>query len=406
MRTEYFSIALRNLRRRGIRSWLTLLGVVIGIIAVVSLISLGDGLKLAVNSQFGISSTEIITIQAGGMSGYGPPGSGVVNPLTESDAEAIEKLDKVQYTIPRRIETLRLEYNNKLVIGFGTDVPEGEKEKLMYATTDIKAEYGRLLQDGDTNKIVIGHDMADKDKNGFEKEIAVGDSINIQNKDYRVVGILKKQGSFIWDKIILMKTPEIKSLLNLGEEVDLIAAKVVSKDIITQAKEDIEKLLRNRRDVKVGKEDFEVSTPEAALATVNSILTGVQIFIALIAAISIFVGAIGIVNTMTTSVMERTKEIGIMKAIGAKNSDIFFQFFIEAGMLGLVGGLIGVTLGLSIGFIGIQGINAFVGSQNPFQINWILAIATLLGSFLIGSIAGIAPAMKAANMNPVEALRK
>jgi putative ABC transport system permease protein len=95
-----------------------------------------------------------------------------------------------------------------------------------------------------------------------------------------------------------------------------------------------------------------------------------------------------------------------MKAIGAKNSDIFFQFFIEAGMLGMVGGIIGVSLGLGIGFVGIQGINSFIGSQNPFEINWILAIATLIGSFLIGSIAGIAPAMKAANMNPVEALRK
>lgn len=406
MRAEYFSIAIRNLRRRGIRSWLTLLGVVIGIIAVVSLISLGDGLKAAVNSQFGVSSTEIITIQAGGMSGYGPPGSGVVNPLTESDAEAIEKLDKVQYAIPRRVETLSTEYNNRLVIGFGTDVPEREREKFMYETIDVEAETGRLLQDGDTNKIVIGHDLADKDKNGFGKTITVGDSITILNKDYRVVGILKKKGSFIFDKIILMKTPEMKNLLKLGEDVDLIAAKVISKDLVSQAKEDIEKLLRDRRNVKKGQEDFEVSTPEAALSTVNSILTGVQIFIALIAAISIFVGAIGIVNTMTTSVMERTKEIGIMKAIGAKNSDIFFQFFIEAGMLGMVGGLIGVTFGLLIGFIGIQGINVFIGSQNPFEINWSLAIFTLLGSFLIGSIAGIAPAMKAANMNPVEALRK
>jgi len=406
MRAEYFSIAIRNLRRRGIRSWLTLLGVVIGIIAVVSLISLGDGLKAAVNSQFGVSSTEIITIQAGGMSGYGPPGSGVVNPLTESDAEAIEKLDKVQYAIPRRVETLSTEYNNRLVIGFGTDVPEREREKFMYETIDVEAETGRLLQDGDTNKIVIGHDLADKDKNGFGKTITVGDSITILNKDYRVVGILKKKGSFIFDKIILMKTPEMKNLLKLGEDVDLIAAKVISKDLVSQAKEDIEKLLRDRRNVKKGQEDFEVSTPEAALSTVNSILTGVQIFIALIAAISIFVGAIGIVNTMTTSVMERTKEIGIMKAIGAKNSDIFFQFFIEAGMLGMVGGLIGVTFGLLIGFVGIQGINAFIGSQNPFEINWGLAIFTLLGSFLIGSIAGIAPAMKAANMNPVEALRK
>jgi len=406
MKAEYFSLAIRNLRRRGIRSWLTLLGVVVGIIAVVSLISLGDGLKLAVNSQFGVSSTEVITVQAGGLNGYGAPGSGVVDPLTEDDSEAIEKLDKVQYAIPRSIETIRLEYNNKLVIGFCTDVPDGEKEKFMYENVDIEALSGRLLQDGDTNKIVIGYDMANPDKNGFGKAVSVGDRLTINDKDYRVVGILKKKGSFIWDKIILIKNSEMKNLLNLGKDVDIIAVKVVSKDFVKQAREDIEKLLRQRRDVKVGQEDFEVSTPEAALSTVNSILTGVQIFIALIASISIFIGAIGIVNTMTTSVLERTKEIGIMKAIGAKNSDIFFQFFVEAGMLGAVGGIIGITVGLLIGFVGIQGINAFIGSQNPFNISWMLVSATLIGSFLIGSIAGIAPAMKAANMNPVEALRK
>ncbi|MEI7719413.1 MAG: ABC transporter permease [archaeon] len=406
MKIDYFFIALKNLRRRGLRSWLTLLGVVIGIIAVVSLISLGDGLKMAVNSQFGISTTEVITVQAGGISGYGPPGSGAVNPVTIKDAEAIEKLDKVQYTIPRRVKSLELEYNNKLVIGFGTDVPEGEKEKFMYSTVDITAKSGRLLQDGDTNKIVIGHDLADTTKNGFDKPLSVGDNLKVNGKDYRIVGILEKKGSFIWDKIVLIKSPEMKSLLNLNDDVNIIAVKVISKDLMAQAKLDIENLMRKRRNVKIGHEDFQVSTPEAELATVNSILTGIQIFIALIAGISIFVGAVGIVNTMTTSVLERTKEIGIMKAIGAKNSDVFFQFFIEAGMLGLVGGIIGVSIGALIGFAGTQGINSFIGSQSPFNINWILILATLVGSFVIGSISGIAPAMKAANMNPVEALRK
>ena len=142
------------------------------------------------------------------------------------------------------------------------------------------------------------------------------------------------------------------------------------------------------------------------LSAVNSVLAGIQIFIVLIASISIFVGAIGIVNTMTTSVLERTKEIGIMKAIGAKNSDIFFQFFIEAGLLGFVGGVVGALIGLGIGFVGIQGINAFIGAQTPFNPNYMLLFGTLLGSFVIGSVAGIAPAMKAARLNPVEALRK
>ena len=126
----------------------------------------------------------------------------------------------------------------------------------------------------------------------------------------------------------------------------------------------------------------------------------------LIASISIFVGAVGIVNTMTTSVLERVREIGIMKAIGARNSDIFLQFFIESGMMGLIGGVIGAALGILMGFVGITVIHAFLGTQDGFSINLFLVFATLIGSFVIGAIAGISPAMKAANMNPVEALRK
>jgi putative ABC transport system permease protein len=104
--------------------------------------------------------------------------------------------------------------------------------------------------------------------------------------------------------------------------------------------------------------------------------------------------------------MERVKEIGIMKAIGAKNSDIFFQFFIEAGLLGFVGGVIGVLVGTGLGFLGIQGINSFIGASTPFNLNIFLIVGTLFGSFLIGSVSGISPAMMAAKLNPVEALRK
>ncbi len=406
MKSDYYVLAIKNLRRRGIRSWLTLLGIIIGITAVVSLISLGDGLKLAVNSQFGISATEVITVQAGGVSGYGPPGSGVVNPLTEQDTEAIEKLSSVTMAVSRSVETIKAEYNKKLVIGFATNVPLGEKEKFFYKNTELTAMEGRVLHAGDTTKVVIGHDLADGDKNGFGKSIEVGDSITLAGKDFRVVGILNKKGSFIWDKIILLDENALKELLNLGDEIDLIAVQVKNKDLMDVAKTEIEKLLRDRRHVKVGEEDFEVSTPQAALETVNSVLAGVQIFVALIASISIIVGAIGIVNTMTTSVLERVREIGIMKAIGARNSDIFFQFFIEAGLLGFVGGLIGVSLGMLIGFAGTQGINSFIGASTSFQPNYILLASTLIGSFILGSVAGIAPALRAAYLNPVEALRK
>jgi len=139
--------------------------------------------------------------------------------------------------------------------------------------------------------------------------------------------------------------------------------------------------------------------------TVNSVLGGVQAFIIIIASISILVGALGIVNTMTTSVLERRKEIGIMKAIGAKNSQVFMQFFFESGMLGFIGGLVGVILGTLISVGGIIGINGFIGSELALSIDFVLIGGALVGSFLIGAIAGIAPAMQAAKQNPVEALR-
>ena len=141
------------------------------------------------------------------------------------------------------------------------------------------------------------------------------------------------------------------------------------------------------------------------LSTVNQILAGIQAFIVLIAFVSILVGAIGIINTMATAVLERRKEIGIMKAIGARNSDIFTQFLIEAGLLGLVGGLLGVLAGLGISYLGILGINNFTGSSVKPAINFTLVLGSLFGSSLIGAISGLAPAMNAARQNPVEALR-
>ncbi len=406
MKSDYYVLAWKNLRRRGIRSWLTLLGIIIGITAVVSLISLGDGLKTAVNSQFGVGSTELISVQAGGISGYGPPGSGVVNPLTWADVDAIQKLDTIELAIGRNVETVKLDYNNLLTIGFAASIPEGLKGNKLYEWLEIKPLEGRLISDGDTNKVVLGNDFINGDKNGFGKRIEVGDSINIQGKDFRVVGIMQKKGSFILDKVILVMEKPLKELVNSGESVDIIAVKVKDKDLMDKSQLQIEKLMRDRRNVKEGEEDFEVSTPQAALESINQILTGIQIFIVLIASIAIFVGAVGIVNTMTTSVLERVKEIGIMKAIGARNSDIFFQFFIEAGLLGFIGGVIGVLFGLGIGFLGIQGINSFIGATTNMKVDFVLIFATLLGSFLIGSISGIAPAIRAAKLNPVEALRK
>ena len=146
---NYFIFAYRNLKKKGIRSYLTLLGICIGILAVVSLISLGSGLKMAVSSQFGVSSTELITVQAGGTN-YGPPGSGAVNPLTTHDLDEIKKLSSVKQAVGRVITSGKLEFNNKVVFGYATNIPNGEDGKFVYNELDAKAVAGRLLKDGDS----------------------------------------------------------------------------------------------------------------------------------------------------------------------------------------------------------------------------------------------------------------
>ncbi len=400
---NYFLYSLKNLRRRGIRSYLTLLGILIGIMAVIALITLGNGLKEAVNAQFGVSSTQVITIQAGGIN-FGAPGSTVASPLTKQDSEAIEKLSLIELTTTRNLEFLIVDYNDKIKAIYFVSIQEGT-ERESYDLIDLESESGRLLSKGDTKKVVIGNNLIDGETNGFGKDIEVGNSIIVEDQKYNVVGTLKKKGSFTIDNAIIISERDLNEISQFGDNIDIIAAKVKNKDDMAKAKEDIEKLLRQRRDVEKGKEDFEVSTPESLLDQVNGVINAIQIFIVLIASISIVVGAIGIINTMATSVIERKKEIGIMKAIGARNKHIFLLFLVESGFLGFIGGLLGILLGISIGYFGVLGINSFVGATTKPSINFLLIFLTMISSFLIGATAGIIPAMSAAKQNPVDVLR-
>jgi putative ABC transport system permease protein len=404
MKLDYLILALKNLRHRGIRSWLTLLGIFIGVTAVVALIGLGAGLQAAVGAQFGVSSTQALTVQAGGLNAFGPPGSGAVNKLTRDDVDAIDNLGTVEFATPRNLETTKVEYNGVVVFSMAVSVDD-EMENEMYETMDIEAERGVMLLNDALGRIVIGHNLADGSKNGFDKDIVPGDNVLVQDKRFRVVGVLKKKGSFMMDNIVLMYQDDLDNLFDYGDEVDIIGVKVKHPDLMNRAKDEIEKLMRKRRDVDEGEEDFEVSTPDAILETVNSVLGGVKAFIVIIASISILVGALGIVNTMTTSVLERQKEIGIMKAIGGTNFQVFLQFFFESGLLGLVGGLVGVIFGTLISVVGVVGINGFIGADLSPTIDFVLIGGALVGSFIIGAIAGVVPAMNAAKQDPVEALR-
>jgi len=401
---DYLILALKNLKHRGIRSWLTLLGIFIGVTAVVALMGLGSGLQAAVGAQFGVSSTQALTVQAGGLNAFGPPGSGAVNKLTRDDVEAIGKLSAIEFATPRNLETAKIEYNDVVIFSMAVSVDDA-MEREMYETMDLEAAHGTMLLNDALGRVVIGNNLADGDKNGLDKDIMTGDNILVQDERFKVVGVLKKKGSFMMDSIVLMYQDDLDDLFDYGDEVDVVGVKVKSPELMDRAKEEIERLLRKRRDVDEGEEDFEVSTPDAILETVNSVLGGVKAFIVIIASISILVGALGIVNTMTTSVLERRKEIGIMKAIGGKNGQIFMQFFFESGLLGLVGGIIGAIFGTLISIAGTVAINNFIGAELSPIIDPVLIGGALLGSFIVGSVAGIVPAMNAAKQDPVEALR-
>jgi putative ABC transport system permease protein len=403
---DYFSLASNNLKKRGLRSWLTLLGILIGVAAVVSLISLGNGLKDAVNSQFNVGSTQVLTVQAGGLNNLGPPGSGAVNPLLQADTDAIGKLSNVEVAISRNVRGLKVDFNKKAVFTYGISIPDNQRNaNYVYQFAEVKTISGKLIGQGDRDSVVLGNNFIDGTKNGFDRDIKVGDIVVINGKNFKVAGLLEKKGSFIYDNAIFMNEVDMKNLLGYGNIVDEIAVKVSDKSLINQTANDIEKLMRQRRNVKIGQEDFEVSTPAALLSSVNSVISGVQVFIIIIASISIFVGAIGISNTMFTSVLERRREIGIMKAIGARNEQIFYQFLIESGLLGLAGGIIGILLGTGVGFLGTLVLNTFLGASTQPQISWLLLLFVALGSFSIGVVSGLVPAIRASKESPVEDIR-
>ena len=404
MLTDYAAYAFGNLRHKGLRSWLTMIGIFIGIAAVVALIGLGEGLRGAIVGQFGFIGPDVLSVQASGINFAGPPGQAVVKPLTGGLTEKIKRITGVEAAINRYIESGTLEFNDKQDIIFAWNVPEGKNRNIFEEMVDLKADKGRLLKDNDKFKVVIGNDFTNEDR--FGKAIQIGNTVLFRGIPFEVVGIFNKRGSFIFDSAIVMNEDVLKSAFKEDDSVNVIAVKVKDLKTIDNVRQNIESLLRKERNVGKGEEDFIVESPENALQTLDNTLFGVQLFISIIAFISIIVGGIGITNTMYTAVLERTKEIGIMKSIGARNSAIFALFFIESGFLGFVGGIIGIILGLllshSFALIGRQALGSELIKAD---VGFGLILAALLFSIIIGLMAGIIPALQASRKNPVDALR-
>ncbi|PIZ83323.1 hypothetical protein COX97_01345 [Candidatus Pacearchaeota archaeon CG_4_10_14_0_2_um_filter_05_32_18] len=401
---DYFFLALENLKHRGLRSWLTMLGIFIGIAAVVSLISLGAGLQETITDQFSSLSVDVLTIQNAG-TGFGPPGSTVVRKLTEHDLDIIESVNGVKIVVPRLIRVVGVEYNKERQFLYIADIPEEpEKMKFVYESLNIGVEEGKMLSSDDNGKVVLGNDFT---KDSFGKSIEVGSTLVINGKDFEVAGILERASTFTVNSAILMLNDDLEDLLKINDEMDLIVAQVEDKDKINDVAEELELKLRKDRDEKIGEEDFSVQTPIQSLESINNILVIINLIVIGIATVSLLVGGIGIMNTMYTSVLERNKEIGIMKAIGAQNKDILSIFLIESGLLGLVGGVVGALMGLGLAF-GVSKIaGIFLGEGGmKITISYPLLFGAIAFSLLIGIASGSLPAMQASKLRPVEALRK
>ncbi|MBS3139055.1 ABC transporter permease [Candidatus Woesearchaeota archaeon] len=342
----------------------------IGIASVVALIGLGEGLRTAITSQFGFLGSDVLTVQAAGIAFAGPPGQAVSKPLDDDLAKKIGRIRGVDVAFNRQIESAAMEFNDQQQIIIVGSVPVGENRKIFERMVNLQAADGRLLAENDDRRVLLGSDFGSDEQ--FGKRVVVGTRVLIKNEVFEVAGILKEKGSFIFDQSAFLNEDVIDDIL----------------------------------DVKEGEEDFTVESPQSILESLDSTLFAVQLFVSIIAAISLFVGGIGIMNTMYTSVVERTRQIGIMKSVGAKNSTIFTLFFLESGLLGAAGGIIGIVLGLIMAY----GLAAFgrlvLGTELiQAQVSWTLILGALLFSFVLGTLSGLLPAVQASRMQPVEALR-
>jgi len=405
MLSDYFSLALGNLKHRGVRSWLTMLGIFIGIAAVVSLISLGQGLETAITGQFSTLSVDKLVVQSASTS-FGPPGSFAVRKLNEHDVDLIKSIQGVKDVIPRLLRISKIEYNKIASFGYLGSLPDNQEQAdIVYESMNVKVASGRLMEPDDYGKVVLGSNYVKSDV--FGKPLRVGSKIKIQDKEFEVIGILKESSSFQINLVIIMTEKDMKDLLNIGDETDMIVVLVTDKNRINDIATNIENKMRKDRNEKVGEEDFSVQSPEKALGAVNTILNIINLIVSGIAAISLLVGGIGIMNTMYTSVLERTKEIGVMKAVGGQNKDILSIFLIESSLLGLVGGIVGALIGLGLAFVASIGANAALGvTIMTVQISWPLLLASVGFSLVIGLFSGILPAIQASKLNIVDAIRK
>lgn len=410
-----FKTAVVGLKTNKVRSFLTILGIIIGIAAVVAMMSLGAGAQNLIVGQITSMGSNNIFIEPGS---FDPKKSSMMEAMMEgieiktlkvSDAEAIERLPEIEEAAPFVLGTGKVIYKdiNKKTTFMGTTpaarIIEGTEIIMGRGFTDQEVK-------SQARVAILGYGIA---RDLFGDEDPIGKTIRIKKTNFRVIGVLEKRGSQAFmnldDNIYVPITTAQKLLLGV-DHIRWIIAKAKNKDMIEEAVEDIRGLLRERHNIynpegDLTKDDFRVMSEVEASQTLGSVLGIFTLFLSSIAAIALVVGGIGIMNIMLVSVTERTKEIGLRKAVGARKKDILYQFLIEAVVLTLIGGVIGVILGIFGSFFGGIVLGKILHMQWKFFISF-EAIALGVGvAVAVGLLFGIYPAKRAAEFSPIEALR-
>jgi len=400
---EYFNIALRNIRTRLLRSWLTILGIIIGVFLIVSLLSLSEGMKSTINQQLQAMGGEMVMVM---------PGTDIFSSmmfggakLQKEDIEAIKKAKGVDivigYSYIGAIARYEGESKQIAIAGFS---PWKEGLDVMSIFQGWSLREGKWPSKG--NQVLIGQQVADKI---FSEKVKAGSKIVIKGRKFEATGILNSLGSQQDDSMVYMDMNIYQDIT--GEKRGTASYAMVKledgadENVVAEAIEERLKETRKRR-LGTDEADFSVITSEKMGELADNILGIIQIVIIGFASIAIVVGGIGITNSMFTSVRERTKEIGIMKAIGATNSAILSIFLIEAGIIGILGGVGGLVLGSALA----KGIDYYAQINPSFYFTatvspWMIVFA-LVFSFSVGCLAGFFPARQAAKLKPVDALRR
>ena len=391
---EHIRLAFRWLKSRGLRSYLTILGITIGIAAIVSLISLGEGLKQAINEQFEILGGNLVFVM---------PASIEVG-LSDHDVSLIKGIRGVEKVAGLSSIIAKVKYKGKVSYLWVSGISEDAQDILLKGS-GVRIEKGQeKFSKDDKYKVAIGYRLWNGDV--FDRKVNLGDKIEIQGKKFEVVSLIGKIGNREDDSNVYIPLKAFKELFKIKDKYIMIIARIKDGYSTRKISEEIADVLRKDRNLEKGEEDFQVMSYEQIRESVNAILDAINVVVLGIAAISLFVGGVGIMNTMYTSVLERTREIGVMKAVGAKNRDVLMIFLIESGILGLIGGIVGVLIG-SIASKLVEILAAMEAGSELIKAAIMpeLILGSLLFSFIIGCISGLLPSYQASKLNPVDALR-